>query len=127
MSEKTDKEVLDEWIDEHIKATALAMEVVEEACYREVSVPHLVGHITSIYADQMPQFIDYVASGRAEERRLAQVARLSDENYQLSEENNQLRELVQSMYDTLSHETFPPDWLKDYEADMRELGIEVKE
>lgn len=94
MSERTDKEVLDEWIDEHIKATALAMEVVEEACYREVSVPHLVGHITSIYADQMPQFIDYVASGRAEERRLAQVARLSDENYQLSEENNQLRELV---------------------------------
>ena len=45
----------------------------------------------------------------------------------LRDENARLRELVQSMYDTLSHETFPPDWLKDYEADMRELGIEVKE
>ena len=43
----------------------------------------------------------------------------------LRDENARLRELVQSMYGDLSHETFPPDWLKDYETDMRELGIEA--
>jgi hypothetical protein len=39
--------------------------------------------------------------------------------------NAELRELVKSMYYDLTQMTFPPDWLTDYEADMRELGIEV--
>lgn len=41
-------------------------------------------------------------------------------------ENDRLRELVRSMYGDLSHETFPPDWLAEYETVLAELGIEVK-
>lgn len=40
-------------------------------------------------------------------------------------ENAKLRELVKDMYHDLSHETFPPDWIVEYENDLRELGIEV--
>ena len=40
-------------------------------------------------------------------------------------ENAKLQELVKSMYYALTHMTFPPDWVTDYEADMRDLGIEV--
>lgn len=43
----------------------------------------------------------------------------------LKEESDRLRELVKSMYYDLTNMTFPPDWVTDYEADMRELGIEV--
>ena len=43
------------------------------------------------------------------------------------DQNVKLRELVKSMYYDLTHMTFPPDWVTDYEADMRELGIEVTE
>lgn len=40
-------------------------------------------------------------------------------------ENAKLRELVKSIYFDLTNMTFPPDWVTDYAADMRELGIEV--
>ena len=43
------------------------------------------------------------------------------------DQNAKLRELVKSMYYDLTHMTFPPDWVTDYEADMRELGVEVDE
>ena len=43
----------------------------------------------------------------------------------LAAENAKLRELVKSMYYDLTHMTFPPDWVTDYEADMRELRVEV--
>lgn len=49
------------------------------------------------------------------------------ENEQLQTENDKLRELVKSMYHDLTHVTFPRRWLVDYEADMRELGMEVDE
>lgn len=42
----------------------------------------------------------------------------------LKKENKELRDLVESMYDDLSHQTFPPDWLPDYKKEMRELGFE---
>ena len=54
-----------------------------------------------------------------------QVARLFDKTLELGTENAKLRELVKSMYYDLTHMTFPPDWVTDYEADMRELGVEV--
>ncbi len=44
---------------------------------------------------------------------------------ELERENAKLRELVKSMYYDLTNMTFPPDWVTDYEADMRELGVEV--
>lgn len=44
---------------------------------------------------------------------------------QAKAENAKLRELVKSMYYDLTNMTFTPDWVTDYEADMRELGIEV--
>ena len=44
----------------------------------------------------------------------------------LQSENAKLRELVKSMYYDLTNMTFPPDWVTDYEADMRELGVEVQ-
>ena len=40
-------------------------------------------------------------------------------------ENAKLRELVKSMYYDLTNMTFPPDWVTDYEADIRDLGIEA--
>ena len=40
-------------------------------------------------------------------------------------ENAKLRELVKSMYYDLTQTTFPPDWVTDYEADMRELGVDA--
>lgn len=40
-------------------------------------------------------------------------------------ENDRLREVVKSMYYDLTNMTFPPDWVTDYAADMRELGIEA--
>lgn len=126
MSERTDKEVLDEWIDEHVKATGLALEVVTEAIRREVSVPNLVGHITSIYADQMPQFISYVASEKAGEMRLGQIDRLSDEIHRLDEENNQLRELVRDLYSQLLY-AYDPKEIDEYRDRMCELEIEVEE
>lgn len=43
------------------------------------------------------------------------------------DENAKLRELVKSMYYDLTHMTFPPNWVTDYEADMRELGVGVDE
>ena len=43
----------------------------------------------------------------------------------LREENKELRDLVESMYDDLSHQTFPPDWLPDYKRQMQELGFEA--
>lgn len=45
----------------------------------------------------------------------------------LKAENAKLRELVKSMYYDLTNMTFPPDWVTDYEADMRELSVEVDE
>ena len=44
----------------------------------------------------------------------------------LNKENKKLRELAESMYDDLSHQPFPPDWLPDYKRQMQELGIEVE-
>lgn len=44
---------------------------------------------------------------------------------ELEAENAKLRDLVKSMYYDLTNMTFPPDWVTDYEADMRELGVEV--
>lgn len=41
-------------------------------------------------------------------------------------ENAKLRELVKSMYFDLTNMTFPPDWVTDYKADMRELGLGVE-
>ena len=41
----------------------------------------------------------------------------------LEAENAELRELVKSMYYDLSRQTFPPDWMSDYKADMREMGV----
>lgn len=49
------------------------------------------------------------------------------EYMRLSDENAKLRELVKSMYYDLTHMTFPPDWVTDYEADIRELRVEVDE
>lgn len=46
------------------------------------------------------------------------------ERRRLDYENAKLRELVKSMYYDLTQTTFPPDWVTDYEADMRELGVE---
>jgi hypothetical protein len=43
----------------------------------------------------------------------------------LQAENDRLREVVKSMYYDLTNMTFPPDWVTDYAADMRELGIET--
>ena len=43
----------------------------------------------------------------------------------LQAENDRLREVVKSMYYDLTNMTFPPDWVTDYAADMRELGIEA--
>lgn len=43
----------------------------------------------------------------------------------LKAENAKLRELVKSMYYDLSRQTFPPDWMSDYKADMREMGVDV--
>ena len=53
------------------------------------------------------------------------VHNLVDYVTKLETENAKLRELVKSMYYDLTHMTFPPDWVTDYEADMRELGEEV--
>ena len=39
-------------------------------------------------------------------------------------DNDRLRELVKSMYYDLTNMTVPPDWVTDYEADMRELGVD---
>ena len=50
-----------------------------------------------------------------------------NELQQLRADNAKLRELVKSMYYDLTQTTFPPDWVTDYEADMRELGVEVDE
>lgn len=79
---------------------------------------------------------------------IREIEKLQDENDKLSEQvsslvgrsfrtadkmscieadNAKLRELVKSMYYDLTHMTFPPDWVTDYAADMRELGIEVDE
>ena len=49
----------------------------------------------------------------------------ADNARQIMGDNAKLRELVKSMYYDLTHMTFPPDWVTDYEADMRELGVEV--
>lgn len=49
---------------------------------------------------------------------------LRDDLQRANAENAKLRELVKSMYYDLTNMTFPPDWVTDYEADMRELGVE---
>ena len=59
------------------------------------------------------------------EAQALEIAKLAADLKSTKAENDRLRELVQSMYGDLSHETFPPDWLAEYEADMRELGIEA--
>ena len=41
----------------------------------------------------------------------------------LEKENEKLRDLADSMYDDLSHQTFPPDWLTDYKRQMQDLGM----
>lgn len=56
---------------------------------------------------------------------MAVMGKLQKENERLKAENAKLRELVKSMYYDLTNMTFPPDWVTDYAADMRELGIEV--
>lgn len=50
---------------------------------------------------------------------------LRDDLQRANAENAKLREVVKSMYYDLTNMTFPPDWVTDYAADMRELGIEV--
>lgn len=55
----------------------------------------------------------------------ADVHNLVDYVRKLESENTKLRELVKSMHYDLTHVTFPRRWLVDYEADMRELGMEV--
>ena len=56
---------------------------------------------------------------------LAVMGELGEENERLKAENAVLRELVKSMYYDLTNMTFPPDWVTDYAADMRDLGVEV--
>ena len=50
--------------------------------------------------------------------------RTADKMSCIEAENAKLRELVKSMYYDLTNMTFPPDWVTDYEADMRELGVD---
>ena len=50
--------------------------------------------------------------------------RTADKMSCIEADNAKLRELVKSMYYDLTTMTFPPDWVTDYEADMRELGVD---
>ena len=50
--------------------------------------------------------------------------RTADKMSCIEADNAKLRELVKSMYYDLTNMTFPPDWVTDYEADMRELGVD---
>ena len=53
------------------------------------------------------------------------IANRESDLEELRAENAKLRELVKSMYYDLTNMTFPPDWVTDYAADMRDLGVEV--
>ena len=53
------------------------------------------------------------------------LSMFSERIVELDAKNAKLRELVKNMYYDLTNMTFPPDWVTEYEADMRELGIEV--
>lgn len=58
-------------------------------------------------------------------RSLSDVNKMVELMDTLAADNAKLRELVKSMYYDLTNMTFPPDWVTDYEADMRELGVEI--
>lgn len=79
-------------------------------------------------ADTILSLRDRAQALQAENDRLREYIerkRLLQDFARLVDEKSKLRELVKSMYYDLTNMTFPPDWVTDYAANMRELGIEA--
>ena len=107
-----------------------------EAGYRDGSIHYELEHCPACknVADLQEARAENAKLREQSERLFDKTLELATENSKLrglcklcerEADNDRLRELVKSMYYDLTHMTFPPDWVTDYETDIRELGVEV--
>ena len=99
----------------------------DELCSENAKLRACLGDGCADCALGMGEYADKLCDPyKAENAKLRQqLADVTESMGRVEERCAKLRELVKSMYFDLSHMTFPPDWVTDYVADMRELGIEV--